>query len=235
MSCPVPMLPAPERTGLRVSVSVSRSFYLSAQVRQVSLWHTTDIFFTVFRLVLLMPFIRDPRCQVWLLCFFLVSGASLVHALDLNLATRAQLRAIKGVGDKLADRILAARERGRFASLEDLAARVAGVGLKKLQILREQGVRVGPLAGHSGAHQSATARSPDGKPTRPDPGQSASVWGNVVVGQESPEDLKRAGVSLTQRLVPAMPMLIRPRPRPGSEPAGQGKGPAGTDVQGKTH
>ncbi|AFK62379.1 hypothetical protein TKWG_10635 [Advenella kashmirensis WT001] len=65
-----------------------------------------------------------------LFCFFLVSGFSPVHALDLNQATRAQLRAIKGVGDKLADRILTARQRGRFVSLEDLAAGLPGWGRK---------------------------------------------------------------------------------------------------------
>lgn len=182
-----------------------------------------------------MSFVRDCRCQLLLFCFFLVSGFSPVHALDLNQATRAQLRAIKGVGDKLADRILTARQRGRFVSLEDLAARVAGVGQKKLQILREQGVRVGALAGYPLGHPSVSARSRSSKPGRSDPGQFASVRDKLVVGRESTDDQKRAGEHLTYAPIPAMPMLIRPRPRAGSEPAGLGKGPAGTGAQVKTH
>ncbi|MGO3123840.1 MAG: ComEA family DNA-binding protein [Advenella sp.] len=158
-------------------------------------------------------------------------GSSSVNALDLNQATRAQLRAIKGVGDKLADRILAAREQGRFVSMEDLAARVAGVGPKKLQKLREQGVRTGSVAGRS-VHQPASARSRSSRPASPD--HSTSVRPHVAASNETSNDLKHAG-NLAGRSLPTMPMLIRPRPRAASEPAGLQKGPAGTEAQGKTH
>ncbi|WP_193087018.1 helix-hairpin-helix domain-containing protein [Advenella sp. FME57] len=158
-------------------------------------------------------------------------ASSTVNALDLNQATRAQLRAIKGVGDKLADRILAAREQGRFVSMEDLAARVAGVGPKKLQKLREQGVRTGSVAGRS-VHHPASAGSRSSRPASSD--HSTSVRPHVAASNETANDQKHGG-NLAGRSLPTMPMLIRPRPRAGSEPAGLQKGPAGTEAQGKTH
>lgn len=189
----------------------------------------------VLRLVLHMPFVHCCRSRFGLLCFFLVLGVSPVNALDLNLATRAQLRAIKGVGDKLAGRILAAREHGRFVSMEDLADRVAGVGPKKLQKLREQGVRTGSLAGRA-VHQPASTRSPGNKPVRPDPDQSSAVRRNVAASNATANDLQPAASDgLTRMPIPAMPMLIQPRPRASSEPSDLGKRPASTAAQGKTH
>ncbi len=161
-------------------------------------------------------------------------GFSSVNALDLNQATRAQLRAIKGVGDKLADRILAARAHGRFVSMEDVAARVAGVGPKKLKKLREQGVQAGSLAGRS-VRQEASARSPGNKPAGPDPDQSTPVRRNEVASTGTANDLKQAGDVLARRPIPAMPMLIRPRPRTDSASSDLGKEPVSTAAQRKTY
>ena len=149
-----------------------------------------------------LPLIFARRCHLWSLCFILLFGFSSACALDLNQATRAQLRAIKGVGDKLADRILAAREKGRFASMEDLAARVPGVGVAKLRMLRKQGVSASALAGNS--------------VPRPDSAQSYRS-------------------NAAHQSLPAMPMLIQPRPRPVAEPARTQAGAAGTGAQDKTH
>lgn len=196
--------------------------------------HYKTSFCTVRRFVLHMPYVRCCHSRSWLFCFFLVLGFSSANALDLNQATRAQLRAIKGVGDKLAGRILAAREHGRFVSMDDLAARVAGVGPKKLQKLREQGVLTGPLAGRS-VHQPASAQSLNNKPARADPDQSTSVRRNVTASNGTVTDLRPAGDGLARRPIPAMPMLIQPRPRVSSEPQDPGKGAASAAAQGKTH
>ena len=57
-------------------------------------------------------------------------------ALDLNAATRAELRLIHGIGDSLADRIIEHRERhGPFKSVSDLR-RVPGIGVKTLERIR---------------------------------------------------------------------------------------------------
>jgi len=177
-------------------------------------------------------------CRRWpagLFCLFLGLGVSSVNALDLNQATRAQLRAIKGVGDKLADRILAARAQGRFASMEDLAARVAGVGPKKLQRLREQGVRTGAQTGYSARPQTATASAGSGKPARPVPDPFATVRRDVAVDPEPVPDLKSAGNDQARRPIPAMPMLIQPRPRTNSDSAHPVAGSGRAAIHGKTH
>jgi competence protein ComEA len=217
------------RRFLRVEASIC---VFGTQKRRYGTLQTS--FFTALRLVLHMQFVRCCRSQAWLVSFILVLGSSSVNALDLNQATRAQLRAIKGVGNKLADRILAAREQGRFVSMEDLAARVAGVGPKKLQKLREQGVRTGSLAGRS-VHQPASARSPGNKHFRPDRDKSTPVRRNVTASNKPANDLKHADDGLARRPIPAMPMLIRPRPRAGSAPSGLEKEPASTAARGKTH
>lgn len=76
----------------------------------------------------------------------LPSGATSVNAsieylkqnpLDLNQATAAQLESLPGVGDKMAARIIAYRtQNGGFRSVSDLD-NVAGIGEKRLALLRQ--------------------------------------------------------------------------------------------------
>ncbi|RPH66706.1 MAG: helix-hairpin-helix domain-containing protein [Burkholderiales bacterium] len=70
----------------------------------------------------------------------LVGGAS---ALDANTATRAELETIRGVGPALSARIVEARRTQPFADLDDLKARVRGVGDANLRRMREDGLVVG--------------------------------------------------------------------------------------------
>jgi competence protein ComEA len=59
-----------------------------------------------------------------------------VPALDLNRATRAELRLIPGIGDALAQRVVDQRERnGPFKSVDELR-QVSGIGPKTLERLR---------------------------------------------------------------------------------------------------
>jgi competence protein ComEA len=59
-------------------------------------------------------------------------------ALDLNLATKAELRLIPGIGDALAQRIIDHRQRlGSFRNVDELR-KVAGIGPKTLERIRHQ-------------------------------------------------------------------------------------------------
>nr|VFK13417.1 MAG: competence protein ComEA [Candidatus Kentron sp. LPFa] len=52
---------------------------------------------------------------------------------DINTATEEELKAIKGVGPVIAQRIVATRGAGVFCSLEGFAARVSGIGPKIIE------------------------------------------------------------------------------------------------------
>lgn len=65
------------------------------------------------------------------------------HAVDLNQANMAELRQIKGIGPKTAERIIEERMRaGPFDSLQDLSDRVKGIGPKRLLSLEAAGLKV---------------------------------------------------------------------------------------------
>lgn len=64
-------------------------------------------------------------------------------ALDANKATQAELETIRGVGPTLASRIIEARRMQPFADLDDLKARVRGIGDANLGRMREAGLEVG--------------------------------------------------------------------------------------------
>lgn len=62
------------------------------------------------------------------LCFSAISAA---HAVDANSADRAALSSINGIGPNLSAQIIKEREaNGPFASAEDLASRIRGIGQK---------------------------------------------------------------------------------------------------------
>jgi competence protein ComEA len=64
--------------------------------------------------------------------------------MDINLSEQEDLEAIPGVGNKLAERLIAYRERvGRIRSLDELK-NVNGIGAKKLQEISRH-VEIGDL------------------------------------------------------------------------------------------
>ncbi len=89
----------------------------------------------------------------------LLSSAAPAAALDLNSATAAQLRDLKGLGPRSAELIVHERERGGpYRSLEDLSDRVRGIGAHKAARLAEAGLTVGkPAAGEPAAARPAPA------------------------------------------------------------------------------
>jgi competence protein ComEA len=65
-------------------------------------------------------------------------------ALDLNQASADALQSIAGLGPKMAQRIVNERGRGPFESLEHLAERVSGVGIKRIESFKAAGLTIGP-------------------------------------------------------------------------------------------
>ncbi len=66
-----------------------------------------------------------------------LTKAEITTKVNLNTASQAELEALPGVGPKLVQRIIAARQKKPFTSLEDLN-RVSGVGPKMLEKLRDR-------------------------------------------------------------------------------------------------
>ena len=64
-----------------------------------------------------------------------VSAQGSVGRVRINSASASELQSLPGVGPALAQRIIAERSRGRFASAEDLL-RVSGIGKAKLEKMR---------------------------------------------------------------------------------------------------
>jgi competence protein ComEA len=83
----------------------------------------------------------------------IVGPAAALPSVDANTATSVELEAVVGIGPALAQRIIAERRNAPFRNLEDLRARVRGVGEVKLRRMRESGLVVG---GGMGSGQTET-------------------------------------------------------------------------------
>lgn len=66
------------------------------------------------------------------------------HALDVNVASVAELERLRGIGPRTAQMIIQERTRaGAFESLSDLSDRVRGLGAQRVKVLQSLGLRVG--------------------------------------------------------------------------------------------
>jgi competence protein ComEA len=128
-------------------------------------------------------------------------------ALDLNRATRAELRLIPGIGDALAQRVIDHRERnGPFQSVNELR-QVAGIGPKTLDRLRHQLFVASPQVNAANLRDPADdteMRSADVK-SRPTPRTSAVS--KKVAELTSLIDINRATQAELQKLPGIGPKL----------------------------
>jgi competence protein ComEA len=101
--------------------------------------------------------------RVWLWLWLwasigLVAGGPALAAVDANTASRDQLERIAGIGPALAQRIVAERRQGAFRDLDDLAARVRGIGEASLRRLVRGGLVVGDDRARDGGARDDRAR-----------------------------------------------------------------------------
>ncbi|MDO4683432.1 MAG: DUF655 domain-containing protein [Lautropia sp.] len=89
-----------------------------------------------------------------------------VWAIDINQADAAQLQTLKGIGPRLAERILAERARGGFRDFQDLSSRVKGVGAARIRQWQAQGATVS-LPGRPALTGGGQAKTPSAVPPAP--------------------------------------------------------------------
>jgi competence protein ComEA len=119
-----------------------------------------------------------------MLCAFLLSMSVAYAAVDANTATVDQLQTITGVGPTIAQRIVDERRNGPYRSLDDLQARVRGVGETSIRKMAAAGMTVG------GGRARAEPR-PDAKAeARAEPRSDAKADGKAGSRPEAKADGK---------------------------------------------
>lgn len=118
---------------------------------------------------------RDVRCWRWrqLVVLPLLAGVLAfpwpAMAVDANTASVDELRAVRGIGPKTAQQIVAERTRGGpYASLSDLSDRVRGIGPRKAAALETAGLTVqsGSSAATAGSSGTGAAPADAARPAR---------------------------------------------------------------------
>lgn len=116
-----------------------------------------------------------------------LSSGFAAHALDVNVASVAELERLRGIGPRTAQMIIQERTRaGAFESLSDLSDRVRGLGTQRVKVLQSLGLRVGAADKSSlaaGAAQQDSSFSSSRQPSRD--GVMPVLLPGVIVPSES--------------------------------------------------
>ena len=87
---------------------------------------------------------RRSQTFAGIACVFMMAlPGAVLAAVDVNRANVQELREVKGIGAKTAQRIVVERARGPFESLEHLSERLAGIGPKTIIKLKDAGLCAG--------------------------------------------------------------------------------------------
>lgn len=84
------------------------------------------------------------RAWIVALCALLFSVGTAFAAVNANTASVDELQTVSGIGPAIAQRIVDERRNGPFKSLDDLQARVKGVGEASIRKMAAAGLTVGP-------------------------------------------------------------------------------------------
>jgi competence protein ComEA len=112
------------------------------------------------------------RCLSIAFALWLSSIAVALAAVDANTATPEALQTVSGIGPGIARRIVEERRRGPYRNLDDLQARVKGIGESTARRLARAGLTVGegsraPRASPAGPGEARTARAAADAKRRP--------------------------------------------------------------------
>lgn len=100
----------------------------------------------------------------WSSVCFLCLCLSSVQALEVNLASEAELDGLRGIGPPFTRRLMDERERHAFQDWQDLMNRVAGMGPKVARSLSKQGLTVQGLSYEPEHHMLPSKDSRHAKP-----------------------------------------------------------------------
>lgn len=100
----------------------------------------------------------------WSSVCFLCLCLSSVQALEVNLASEAELDSLRGIGPPFTRRLMDERERHAFQDWQDLMNRVAGMGPKVARSLSKQGLTVQGLSYEPEHHMLPSKDSRHAKP-----------------------------------------------------------------------
>jgi competence protein ComEA len=86
------------------------------------------------------------RKIIFFILSWLMLSASALAAVNVNTASFDELQTISGIGPATAQRIVDERRKGPFKSLDDLQARVKGIGESRVRKMAAAGLTVGRAA-----------------------------------------------------------------------------------------
>lgn len=117
----------------------------------------------------------------WIVALMSLVSSVAIAGVEANVATRAELESVKGVGTVLAEQIVVERQKRPFKDWADMIDRVKGVGEVSATKFSAAGLTVGGAAFNGGSARSAAADSKvkragvASKPRTPDAAASATV------------------------------------------------------------
>jgi len=86
------------------------------------------------------------RKIIFFILSWLLLNVSALAAVNVNTASFDELQTISGIGPATAQRIVDERRKGPFKSLDDLQARVKGIGESRVRKMAAAGLTVGRAA-----------------------------------------------------------------------------------------
>ncbi|MCX7214114.1 MAG: ComEA family DNA-binding protein [Burkholderiales bacterium] len=86
------------------------------------------------------------RKIIFFILSWLLLSVSALAAVNVNTASFDELQTISGIGPATAQRIVDERRKGPFKSLDDLQARVKGIGESRVRKMAAAGLTVGRAA-----------------------------------------------------------------------------------------